>query len=181
MIKSRKLSLMVLALTIFLICQAVPAFASVDGQTWETLRSTYLYTSNSTSSAIVMTTGTNEALAYRGSSSNGFTYFMGQKVNYGTVYGYALNTNVATVKNTYDWNYDLNLYSDESESYYSQEVPANVELNVGNHWYQTHKYMKLMQVTDYADFTGYVHQVFGYVHTNFPTGNTSAYYLVLQQ
>ncbi len=175
--KSRNLLLLISILSFVLIVNVTPLLASIDGELFKTTQSTPMKQSNSSSSTTIMTMSANEALAFRSYSTNGYNYYMGTKQGTGTVYGYVLDSKVTSdiIPGTI---YILNLYSSESETVILQEISYNCALNPYASNY-TYKQMHLLKVQDYCDYTGYVHTASGYVHTNFDTGNTSAYYVSL--
>lgn len=178
--KVNKMFVVVLMMSLMLVSNIPPAYASVDGsgKLYATTESTPLKSSASSSSGTVMTTGAGEALALMSTTvTNGYRYFMGRYAGGGAVYGYALSTKVTPTFWAYV-NTDLNLYSSESESSVVCEISYNSTLN-SNQVYKTYNQMHLLYVSNYMDFTGYVHPYSGYVHTNFDTGNIYAYYVNL--
>lgn len=160
------------------ITQVAPAYADVDGQLYKTIVSgAPMKMFNSSGSPTLMTTGLGEALAHRGASTNGYEYYMGQSSVKGTLYGYVLDRQVTIPNSMAPIQPNiLNVYYDESETGWGDTVDFYDMIN-SNHRYETHKEMQLIQVTDYVDNTGYTHTCFGYIHGNFRSGNSNAYWV----
>lgn len=71
----------------------------------------------------------------------------------------------------------LNIYTDESESYWALTVGPGYYFNQ-NLWYQTHKNMTLLQLTNIVEQgSGHIIDITGYVHTNYASGSLGSYYV----
>lgn len=176
-VKMRKMLAILSIMSFMILGQVIPAFASVDGQLYKTTVSgAPMKMSNSAGSTTLMNMGLNEALAHRAASTNGYEFYWGRNAGGWTESGFVLDSQVEPATGAGPI-YALDVYFSEDEmGPPTMTVYPNNHFN-SNDWFQVHKNMTLLQVTDYVDFTGYVHDCFGYVHTNFASGNVGSYYL----
>jgi hypothetical protein len=176
---SKLLSSIVMIFMIF--AQITPVFASIDGPLRQTFGSGSIYfrSGPSSSYSIIMNCNPQEALAYTGSSSNGYKSYKGWKSSTSSVVnGWVLDSKVAYYNN-YSTKVALNMYNSESDGSYSgTEIPSGHYLNKDSGYFNTYSGLYYLYVQSSTNpFNNVTTARNCFVHTNFRSTYPSSYYI----